>query len=190
MVGFVLPFYLQDILHLSPSFMGFLFMSAPVFTVTLSPAAGWVADKVGPRLPSTAGILFLVIAAFIGGFLRADSHWTSAVVVLALWGLATALFLSTQSRGYDRLGSRANIAAWLPGPYMSCSVLGAHLGYRWVRYYLPRRFAITAATRLATPTPANPAVFVSAMNFTFFVAGIMGLMAMACSAMRGKKKSR
>jgi hypothetical protein len=34
MVGFVLPFYLQDILHLSPSFMGFLFFSAPVFTVT------------------------------------------------------------------------------------------------------------------------------------------------------------
>jgi hypothetical protein len=28
------------------------------------------------------------------------------------------------------------------------------------------------------------------MNFTFFVAGIMGLMAMACSAMRGKEKSR
>jgi hypothetical protein len=40
----------------------------------------------------------------------------------------------------------------------------------------------------ATPTPANPLVFVSAMNFTFFVAGIMGLMAMACSAMRGTKK--
>jgi hypothetical protein len=31
-------------------------------------------------------------------------------------------------------------------------------------------------------------VFVSAMNFTFFGAGIMGLMAMACSAMRGTQK--
>ncbi|HEX9272661.1 MAG TPA: MFS transporter, partial [Candidatus Binatia bacterium] len=67
-VGFVLPFYLQDILHLSPSFMGLLFVSAPVFTVTLSPVAGWVADKIGPRIPSTVGILFLVISAFLGGF--------------------------------------------------------------------------------------------------------------------------
>src|SRR6266536_1141531 len=91
-VGFVLPFYLQDILHLSPSFMGLLFVSAPVFTVTLSPVAGWVADKIGPRIPSTVGILFLVISAFLGGFLRTDSHWMFAVVVLALWGLATALF--------------------------------------------------------------------------------------------------
>jgi hypothetical protein len=39
----------------------------------------------------------------------------------------------------------------------------------------------------ATPTPAHPAVFVSAMNFTFFAAGTMGLIAMACSAMRGKQ---
>jgi EmrB/QacA subfamily drug resistance transporter len=92
MVGFVLPFYLQDILHLSPSFMGFLFVSAPLFTVTLSPVAGWIADKVGPRLPSTTGILFLVVSSFLGAFLRADSHWTSAVIVLALWGLATAMF--------------------------------------------------------------------------------------------------
>ena len=35
MIGFVLPFYLQDVLHLAPSFIGLLFISAPVFTVTL-----------------------------------------------------------------------------------------------------------------------------------------------------------
>src|SRR5262249_56149661 len=92
MVGFMLPFYLQDILHLSPSFMGLLFISAPVFTVTLSPVAGWIADKVGPRLPSTLGILFLVIAAFIGGFLRKDSHWASAVVGFSVLGCANPRF--------------------------------------------------------------------------------------------------
>ena len=91
MIGFVLPFYLQDILHLSPSFMGLLFVSAPVFTVTLSPVVGWVTDKVGPRLPATVGISFLVAAAFLGSFLRTDSHWIMAVLVLALWGLATAM---------------------------------------------------------------------------------------------------
>ena len=64
MIGFVLPFYLQDILHLSPSFMGLLFVSAPVFTVTLSPVVGWVTDKVGPRLPATVGISFLVARSF------------------------------------------------------------------------------------------------------------------------------
>src|SRR3970040_2368816 len=92
MICFVLPFYLQDVLHLSPSFMGVLFISAPIFAVTLSPAVGWAADKVRPRLPATAGVFFLAMAAFLGAFLRTDSHWLSAVAVLALWGLSTALF--------------------------------------------------------------------------------------------------
>ena len=29
MIGFLLPFYLQDVLHLKPSFIGLLFVSAP-----------------------------------------------------------------------------------------------------------------------------------------------------------------
>ncbi len=57
MIGFLLPFYLQDVLHLKPSFIGLLFVSAPIFTVTLSPLVGWAVDKVGPRLPATVGII-------------------------------------------------------------------------------------------------------------------------------------
>jgi MFS family permease len=187
MVGFVLPFYLQDILHLSPSFMGFLFVSAPIFTVTLSPLAGWIADKVGPRLPSTVGILFLVIAAFIGGFLHADSHWISAVIVLALWGLATALFyppnhaamigsVPTQHRGVAT------------GAIYVLFGLGSTFGISMGTLLLTAAFRYYSGDPSATATPANPAVFVRAMNFTFFGAGIMGLVAMACSAMRGPQK--
>ena len=186
MVGFVLPFYLQDILHLSPSFMGFLFISAPVFTVTLSPVAGWVADKVGPRLPSTAGILFLVIAAFIGGFLRADSHWTSPVVVLALWGLATALFYPPNHAAM--IGSvPAQHRGVATGAVYVIFGLGSTFGISMGTLLLTAAFRYYSGDASATPTPAHPAVFVSAMNFTFFAAGIMGLMAMACSAMRGKQ---
>ena len=186
MVGFVLPFYLQDILHLSPSFMGFLFISAPVFTVTLSPVAGWVADKVGPRLPSTAGILVLVIAAFIGGFLRADSHWTSPVVVLALWGLATALFYPPNHAAM--IGSvPAQHRGVATGAVYVIFGLGSTFGISMGTLLLTAAFRYYSGDASATPTPAHPAVFVSAMNFTFFAAGIMGLMAMACSAMRGKQ---
>ena len=59
MIGFVLPFYLQDVLHLTPTFIGLLFVSAPIFTVTLSPLVGWAVDKMGPRVPATVGIAFL-----------------------------------------------------------------------------------------------------------------------------------
>jgi EmrB/QacA subfamily drug resistance transporter len=189
MVGFVLPFYLQDILHLSPSFMGLLFISAPVFTVTLSPVAGWIADKVGPRLPSTAGILFLVISTFLGGFLHADSHWTSAVLVLALWGLATALFYPPNHAAM--IGSvPAQHRGVATGAVYVMFGLGSTFGISMGTLLLTAAFRYYSGDAAATPTPANPLVFVSAMNFTFFVAGIMGLMAMACSAMRGKPEPR
>ena len=187
MVGFVLPFYLQDILHLSPSFMGLLFISAPVFTVTLSPVAGWVADKVGPRLPSTAGILFLVLAAFLGGFLHVDSHWTSAVVVLALWGLATALFYPPNHAAM--IGSvPAQHRGVATGAVYVMFGLGSTFGISMGTLLLTAAFRYYSGDASAIATPANPAVFVSAMNFTFFVAAIMGLVAMSCSAMRGTQK--
>ena len=189
MVGFVLPFYLQDVLHLSPSFMGFLFISAPVFTVTLSPIAGWVADKVGPRLPSTAGIFFLVISTFIGGFLQADSHWTSAVVVLALWGLATALFYPPNHAAM--IGSvpvqHRGVAT---GAVYVMFGLGSTFGISLGTLLLTAAFRYYSGNPLAIPTPANSSVFVKAMNFTFFSAAIMALAAMAFSAMRGSRKGR
>ena len=189
MVSFVLPFYLQDILHLSPSFMGLLFISAPVFTVTLSPVAGWVADKVGPRLPSTAGILFLVISTFLGGFLQADSHWTAAVLVLALWGLATALFYPPNHAAM--IGSvPAQHRGVATGAVYVMFGLGSTFGISMGTLLLTAAFRYYSGDASATPTPANPTVFVSAMNFTFFVAGIMGLVAMACSAMRGKQETQ
>src|SRR5262245_9523514 len=44
---FLLPFYIQDVLHHSPSFMGLLFLSAPVLTISLAPVAGQLTDRIG-----------------------------------------------------------------------------------------------------------------------------------------------
>jgi EmrB/QacA subfamily drug resistance transporter len=187
MIGFVLPFYLQDILLLSPSFIGFLFVTAPVFTVTLSPIVGWVTDKVGPRLPATVGISFLAGAAFLGAFLRADSHWILAVFVLALWGLATALFFPP---------NHTAMIASVPAQHRGVATgaiyvmfgLGSTLGISLGTVLLTAAFRHYSGDATAIPTPANPAAFVSAMNFSFFMGGMMALVAMACSAMRGKQR--
>ena len=189
MIGFVLPFYLQDILHLSPSFMGLLFVSAPVFTVTLSPVVGWATDKVGPRLPATIGISFLAGAAFLGSFLQTDSHWTFAVCVLALWGLATAMFFPP---------NHTAMIASVPAQHRGVATgaiyvmfgLGSTIGVSLGTVLLTAAFRYYSGDASAIPTPANPAVFVRSMNFSFFMGGMMALVAMACSAMRGKEKSR
>ena len=188
MIGFVLPFYLQDILHLSPSFMGLLFVSAPVFTVTLSPVVGWVTDKVGPRLPATVGISFLVAAAFLGSFLRTDSHWIMAVLVLALWGLATAMFFPPNHTAMIASVPVQHRGVATGAIYVMFGI-GSTIGISLGTVLLTAAFRYYSGDATATPTPANPAVFVSAMNFSFFMGGMMALVAMTFSAMRGKQKT-
>src|SRR5207249_10445045 len=53
---FLLPFYLQDVLHHSPSFIGLLFLSAPVLTISLAALAGLLTDRIGPMSPAPIGL--------------------------------------------------------------------------------------------------------------------------------------
>jgi hypothetical protein len=133
--------------------MGLLFISAPIFTVTLSPVAGW----------------------------------TSAVIVLVLWGLATAMFYPPNHAAM--IGSvPAQHRGVATGAIYVLFGLGSTFGISLGTLVLTAAFRYYSGDPSATPTPANPAIFVSAMNFTFFLTGIMALAAIACSAMRGTEK--
>ncbi len=46
---FLLPFYLQNVLLLSPSFIGLLFMVPSIMTVVLAPFSGTMADRFRPQ---------------------------------------------------------------------------------------------------------------------------------------------
>jgi Na+/melibiose symporter-like transporter len=66
-LSFLLPFYIQDVLHYSPSFMGLLFLAAPVLTIGLAPVAGHLTDRIGPRVPASVG-LSVMMAGFVVGW--------------------------------------------------------------------------------------------------------------------------
>lgn len=186
MIGFVLPFYLQDVLGLTPTFIGLLFVSAPIFTVTLSPFVGWLVDKKGPRLPATAGIAFLAAAAFFGSLLRVDSHWSHAVGVLMLWGLATTLFFTSNHTAMISSVPTQHRGVATGAIYVVFG-LGSTFGVSLGTLLLTGAFRYYSGDAAATPTPANPMAFVQAMNFSFIMGGVMALVGVLCSAARGKR---
>ncbi|MSP38796.1 MAG: MFS transporter [Deltaproteobacteria bacterium] len=189
MIGFVMPFYLQEVLHLKPSFIGLLFVSAPIFTVTLSPLVGRAVDKMGPRVPGTIGISFLAAAGFFGSYLRADSHWLAAVGVLALWGLATALFFTANHTAMITSVPNEHRGVATGAIYVMFG-LGTTFGVSLATLLLTTAFRYYTGDPTATPTAANPEMFVRAMNFSFLVGGSMALLAMLSSALRGERKEQ
>src|SRR5712692_69781 len=54
-ISFLMPFYLQNILHFSPSQMGWIIIASSVVIVIFAPVAGWLSDRLGSRLLCTVG---------------------------------------------------------------------------------------------------------------------------------------
>src|SRR5207249_1529273 len=89
---FLLPFYLQDVLHHSPSFIGLLFLSAPVLTISLAALAGLLTDRIGPMIPASIGLSVIMVGFAIGVVLKVDSHWSLPALLLACTGIGQGFF--------------------------------------------------------------------------------------------------
>ena len=111
-----------------------------------------------------------------------------AVLVLALWGLATAMFFPPNHTAMIASVPVQHRGVATGAIYVMFGI-GSTIGISLGTVLLTAAFRYYSGDATATPTPANPAVFVSAMNFSFFMGGMMALVAMTFSAMRGKQKT-
>lgn len=189
LVGFLLPFYLQEILHISPSLMGIMFLAPPIFTVTLAPVGGHITDRIGPRVPATIGVLASLTAVMIGAILRIDSHWIFPTFMLALTGIGTAFFNSANQAaiiGSVPKGHRGFANGMIHSGFELGHMLGVSLG----ALLLSLSFQYYSGIPGATPDPGNAFAFVSSMNASYGAAVVLSLVAMLTSLMRGSGKIR
>jgi MFS family permease len=186
LASFILPFYLQDILQLTPSFIGLLFMAAPIFTICLGPVSGTIADRAGPRLPATAGATLLAASMLLGFILKTGSHWFLPTFMLALLGLANGFFNPANSVGIINSVPKEHLG-FASGTLNVMFGLGNLFGISLGGFLMTTAFQIHTGIADAVPTPANPTAFVAALNYTFLAATGSALVAMATSAMRGTR---
>jgi EmrB/QacA subfamily drug resistance transporter len=188
LTGFLMPFYLQDVLHLSPTQVGLLFMAPSVLTVALAPVSGYMTDRLGPRIPATAGVVFMIISLAAGGMLRTDSHWLLPTLVIVVGAITNGIFnpanstamISMMPKEHRGFASAMNHVTFGFG-----NVLGVALGG------LSMSFAFEYHTGIKTMslTAENPAGFVAALNTTFMVAIIFCVVGILTSALRGAESS-
>jgi MFS family permease len=166
LVTFVTPFYLQDVLKLSPTFMGIIFLIPSLLSMVLSPVSGAMTDRIGARFLLIMGVLFLMVAFLIGANLRADSHWLLPTILLALTGIGSAFFNTP---------SQAVMISSLPKEHWGIAIgiingifgFGHMLGISLSGIFLTLAFRFYSGDPGTTPNPGDPQVFVASMNVTY-----------------------
>ena len=186
-LSFLLPFYIQDVLHRSPSFMGVLFLSAPVLTISLAVLAGHLTDRVGPRIPATIGLSVIMAAFAIGVGLKVDSHWILPALLLACTGIGQGFFNTPNQTAIIGSVPRA-YRGFATGLVQMIFGLGSLLGISLGGALLTQMFRHYSGTPDATPSADAPGPFVAAMSATYAVCFVLMAVALAASLMRGGRR--
>lgn len=169
LITFITPFYLQDVLKFSPTFMGIVFLGPSLLNMALAPVSGAMTDRIGARVPLIMGVLFLMAAFLIGTSLRADSHWILPTSLLALTGVGSAFF---------NTASQAAMVSSLPKEHWGIAMgiingifgLGHMLGISLTGIFLTLAFRFYSGDPGTTPDPGDGQLFVASMNATYLFA--------------------
>ena len=187
MLTFLLPFYIQGVLHYSPSFMGLLFLSAPILTIGLAVLAGQLTDRVGPRIPASIGLSAIMGGFAVGTLLRVDSHWGLPAMLLACMGIGQGFFntpnqtaiIGSVPREYRGFATGLVQMVFGVGSLLGISLGGALLTLMFRRY---------SGMPDATPSADVPGPFVAAMNTTCAICFVLVTVALVASVMRGGRR--
>lgn len=93
-INVMMPFYMQGVLGFSPEKTGYVMMVNPVFMAVVAPFSGWLSDRIGYKLLTTAGLGINALAFMLLNTLGTqESAWTVGLH-LALFGIGGGLFQS------------------------------------------------------------------------------------------------
>jgi MFS family permease len=93
-VSFLLSLYLQYVKALSPQQAGLVLIAQPIVQAVFSPVAGWLSDRIEPRIVASSGMALTAIGLGLLVPVSSTSPLWSIVARLLLLGLGFALFSS------------------------------------------------------------------------------------------------
>ena len=91
---FVIPFYMQQILHYTAKHTGLVLTVSPLTVLLLAPLSGTLSDKIGTRWLAFTGQALICLSLFLLSGLKADAQALDIVWRLFIFGLGVGLFQS------------------------------------------------------------------------------------------------
>jgi EmrB/QacA subfamily drug resistance transporter len=190
-ISFLIPFYLQNILHFTPTQMGFIIIANSVVIVLVAPVAGWLSDRMGSRLLCTIGSVLIVIGQFFIASLSVEASIPRLVLPLTLIGLGWAIFNSPNQSAIlgsvprDKVGTAA-------GMNTTTARTGGAMGVALAATLFTYGLAAAGLSREQIESPeswgAAPEIFVGSFNHTVHIVNLFTLLAVFFSAVRGPRR--
>ena len=91
-VLFLMPFYLENLLHYSAAATGSLLTPIPLSMAIIAPFAGAISDKVGSRIMTTVGMLVCAIATLLLSFLGSSINIYMLIFDFIILGIGMGIF--------------------------------------------------------------------------------------------------
>lgn len=187
---FLLPFYLQGVLHFSPTQVGLTLILFSLVIVFLAPIGGLLSDRLGSRLLCTLGSFCTVVSLVIMSRLGGDAHIIAILLPLGVMGLGWSFFQSPNlsavfsAVGPDKLGAVSGITLTSANVGNAVGVAMASLLFvSWLSSYGVSGTGVPPYTEWSR----DPEIFVGAFQKSCLVLAVLVVTAVIASAMRGRE---
>lgn len=166
------PFYLQDVMKLSPATTGLIMMTYPLILAGVAPASGHLSDKIGSEFLTFVGLMLTSAGLFLSATLNEHSQIWHMIIFIAIMSVGNGLFqspnnsliMSTVPR--NMLGIAGSVNSLVRNLGMVTGIaLSTTLLYSGMSYML--------GYHASTYIPGRDDAFVYGMRIAYITAGII-----------------
>ena len=178
-VAFLISLYLQYTRGFSPETAGLILIAQPIIQTMFAPTSGHLSDRIEPRIISSAGMSLTAIGLLAFSTLSTDTSLLFLVPVLALLGFGYALFVSPNTN--------AIMSSVDERDYGVASSVNATM--RAIGQLLSMAIVMMVFSLVMGRVEVTPEVyprFLTSLQLTFLILGVLNLAGVAASAARGK----
>jgi EmrB/QacA subfamily drug resistance transporter len=190
-MAFLAPFYLEKIRLLAPAAAGLLYLPMPLATMAVAPLSGMLSDRHDSRYISSAGMGVMAAGLFLLSFLNMNTPNWFVMLAMALAGCGSGMFQTPNSSavmGSAPLEHRGMASGTLATMRNVGMVLGvATSGALFTFFSGKANVVYTAAHQQGAVL--QQASFTYGLHITFIAAGVVALLAMAVSFVKGRVKT-
>lgn len=185
----VQPFYLENVLKITPSFTGIIMITYPVILTLISPFSGYLSDKIGSEFLTFIGLLLIGIGMSLMATLNETSTIRVMCVYISIMAIGNGLFLPPNnslvmsSAPNDKLGIAGSINAFIRN-------LGQSSGVSMATLLLYSLMSIKMGKKVYGYVEGRNDVFIFGMKYVYISAALICFLGVGLTAIRLKRKKR